>query len=81
MGYVAWHEWAAIQEKAGLRQSRCGICGLWRYPQELSEKTVTSKATTCKYGGMVVITTKPVCNICAANVGDEPQPRSKGKNL
>lgn len=34
-GYLQWHEWAEVQHKAGLRQSQCGRCGLWRYPQEL----------------------------------------------
>ena len=31
-GYLAWHEWAEVQHKAGLRQKQCGRCGLWRYP-------------------------------------------------
>jgi len=35
-GYLAWHEWAEVQHKAGLRQKQCGRCGLWRYPQQLS---------------------------------------------
>lgn len=35
-GYLAWHEWAEVQHRAGLRQAQCGRCGLWRYPQELS---------------------------------------------
>jgi hypothetical protein len=34
-GYLAWHEWALAQHKAGLRQIQCGHCGLWYYPQEL----------------------------------------------
>ena len=34
-GYLAWHEWAWAQHKAGLRQTQCGCCGLWYYPQEL----------------------------------------------
>jgi len=34
-GYLAWHEWAAMQHRGGLRQLRCATCGLWRFPQEL----------------------------------------------
>jgi hypothetical protein len=33
-GYLAWHEWARVQLKAGLRQKRCIVCGLLRFPQE-----------------------------------------------
>lgn len=32
--YCGWHEWAAVQHKAGLRQSKCSVCGKWRFPQE-----------------------------------------------
>ena len=34
-GYTDRHEWARVQHEAGLRQQTCGICGLWRFPQEL----------------------------------------------
>lgn len=37
-GYLAWHEWAEVQHKAGLRQKECGRCGKWKYPQELSDQ-------------------------------------------
>jgi hypothetical protein len=33
-GYGAWHEWAGVQYKAGLRQSRCDVCRKWKFPQE-----------------------------------------------
>lgn len=33
-GYIAWHEWAEAQGKGGLKQSQCGECGLWFFPQE-----------------------------------------------
>lgn len=36
-GYLAWHEWAWAQHKAGLRQTQCGCCGLWFFPQELDQ--------------------------------------------
>jgi hypothetical protein len=35
-GYLNWHAWAEVQDKAGLRQKRCSRCGLWKFPQELS---------------------------------------------
>ncbi len=66
-GYNNWHEWARIQHKAGLRQRRCGRCSLMKYPQEMSDKTDTMKATTRKYGGDTVTLTWPICNACAAN--------------
>lgn len=64
--YTDWHAWAEVQHKAGLRQVECGKCGLWKYPQELSDKTI--KHTLYKNKKM----TKPVhvetrvCNDCAA---------------
>lgn len=33
-GYLEWHWWAMVQLKAGLRQKECGVCGLWKFPQE-----------------------------------------------
>jgi hypothetical protein len=41
-GYVARIEWNKVHEKAGLRQIRCGSCGLWHWPHEMSEKIKTS---------------------------------------
>jgi hypothetical protein len=35
-GYLNWHAWAEVQDKAGLRQKQCSRCGLWKFPQELS---------------------------------------------
>lgn len=34
-GYLAWHAWAAVQHRAGLRQRQCPGCGKWRFPQEI----------------------------------------------
>jgi hypothetical protein len=34
-GYNEWHEWARVQDAAGLRQTRCSRCNRWRFPQEL----------------------------------------------
>ena len=36
-GYIAWHEWAAAQAKGGLKQKRCPVCLLWKFPQEKCE--------------------------------------------
>jgi hypothetical protein len=33
--YSQWMEWARVQNRARLRQRRCSMCGLWRFPQEL----------------------------------------------
>ncbi len=52
-GYMDWHEWAKVQHKAGLRQTQCSECGLWKFPQELSD---------ADFAG----TNKAVCNKCAA---------------
>ena len=32
--YCDWHDWADVQAKAGLKQKRCPVCCLWRFPQE-----------------------------------------------
>lgn len=63
-GYLAWHEWAEVQHKAGLRQQQCGRCGLWRYPQELSDKVQRWEAKTSR--GKKVQQEAPVCLKCAA---------------
>jgi chemotaxis protein histidine kinase CheA len=38
-GYLAWHEWARYQHRAGLRQRRCPVCCLWKFPQEKCNHT------------------------------------------
>ena len=70
-GYLAWHEWAETQHKAGLRQKECGRCGKWKYPQELSD-TVDSCEMQSRKGPVTLET--PVCHACAApsNAGDKP---------
>lgn len=42
--YLAWHEWARVQVAGGLRQQRCDVCGLWRFPQEKCCPEPTAKA-------------------------------------
>ena len=62
-GYLAWHEWAEVQYKAGIKQVQCGKCGLWRTPQELSGETM--RWTTQSRKGPVE-GTAPVCNKCVS---------------
>ena len=62
-GYLAWHEWAETQHKAGLKQKECGRCGKWKYPQELSATVDACEMQSRK--GPVTLKT-PVCNACAA---------------
>lgn len=63
-GYLAWHEWAEAQSKAGLKQVTCGRCGLWKFPQELSQKIDSSKAFSSK--GKQIVLESPVCIKCEA---------------
>lgn len=60
-GYLAWHEWAEVQHKAGLRQVQCGRCGKWQYPQQLSEQ-MDSFVAVGRKGKRTVET--HVCNAC-----------------
>ena len=62
-GYLAWHEWADTQHKAGLRQRHCGRCGRWQFPQELSDKR--DQHVLQSRAGPATLTTL-VCNDCAA---------------
>lgn len=61
-GYLAWHEWARVQDKAGRRQAKCALCSLWRFPQELSARTVSSELTD--RNGRAVSVKSPVCLEC-----------------
>ena len=69
-GYLAWHEWAEAQHKAGLRQQQCGRCGLWRYPQELSGEWLQWEAKTAR--GKAVQQMAPVCLKCQLLARHEP---------
>ena len=71
-GYLAWHEWAEVQHKAGLRQKQCGRCGKWKYPQELSDKTDKHTATHKKKGPVKLETA--VCLKCATNEDESTKP-------
>lgn len=61
-GYLAWHEWAEVQYKAGIKQVECGKCGRWKTPQELSDVFVEFTARTKR--GKPVEMRLPVCNSC-----------------
>ena len=64
-GYLAWHEWAEVQHKAGLRQKQCGRCGLWRYPQQLSVEVDRAELTSMQKRKPTRVTVEtPVCNEC-----------------
>lgn len=62
-GYNDWHEWAAVQHKAGLRQKRCGRCVKWKFPQELSEQVDEHEVETSE--GNKWTERSPVCLACA----------------
>lgn len=64
-GYLAWHEWAEVQFKAGIKQVQCGRCGLWRTPQELSAEVIEYEAKDRR--GKAVTVREPVCSKCASN--------------
>jgi hypothetical protein len=72
-GYCDWHEWADVQAKAGLEQQKCGGCGLWSFPQELSGKSVRGEGT--KSDGETVVYYLPICLKCVENYPDA-QPRT-----
>ena len=61
-GYLAWHEWAEVQRKAGIKQVECGECGKYKTPQELSGQVKTYAAKDKK--GNPVIVTEPICSKC-----------------
>lgn len=63
-GYNEWHEWARVQKKAGIRQERCGLCSLWRTPQEMSDSILESHNWD-QYGNEVIVKS-PVCLKCHA---------------
>lgn len=61
-GYLAWHEWAEVQRKAGIKQSQCGKCGKWKTPQELSQASVAAEAIDRR--GRSVVEWRRICNKC-----------------
>lgn len=63
-GYANWQAWAAVQQKAGLRQKRCARCARWKFPQELSALVESAKLPT--RAGKTRRQRAPVCVACAA---------------
>ena len=49
-GYLDWHEWAAVQHKAGLRQRLCVRCDRYRYPQEMATGGRSPVCNGCSKG-------------------------------
>lgn len=43
--YLAWHAWADVQRKAGIKQAQCSGCGKWITPQEHKEHEECGKVT------------------------------------
>lgn len=70
-GYLAWHEWADVQHKAGLRQKECCVCCRWKYPQELSDQ-VRHYTVLNRYGEPVQ-KVGVVCIGCAAKAAQQDQ--------
>ena len=69
---MAWHEWAEVQSKAGLKQKRCGRCGKYRFPQELSGTVDRTESTATRKGqAQRVVKETPVCKKCADKVGGD----------
>lgn len=64
--YLGWHEWAEVQHKAGLRQKQCGGCGLWKYPQELSDKVVETTLHRDKAMTKPFTFRSRLCNNCTS---------------
>src|SRR3972149_4141918 len=63
--YLGWHAWAEVQHKAGLRQSECGKCGKWFYPQEFSIIKTTHTLYRSKDLTNLIKVHSPICNGCA----------------
>lgn len=45
-GYNDWHEWAGVQHRGGLRQTRCPDCGRWQFPQEMGPHMASHRHDT-----------------------------------
>jgi len=66
-GYLAWHEWAEVQLKAGIKQVECGKCGAWKTPQELSGEFTESTLKRFTKKPPFVESVKqrsPICSKC-----------------
>ena len=63
-GYIAWHDWAARQDKKGHKQVKCGLCCKFKFPVELSGRTIVGEVQDSR--GRKYRTESPVCKGCAA---------------
>lgn len=61
-GYLDRQEWAEVQIKAGLKQVQCGLCNLWKFPQQLSGTILGQESYDFK--GNLVVQEFPVCKEC-----------------
>lgn len=61
-GYLEWYEWAEMQRKAGIKQVQCISCGIWKTPQELSDKKINWIVTNSL--GIKIKQSGSVCNAC-----------------
>ncbi len=62
-GYANWFRWAAVQSKAGLKQSRCPVCNLARFPQEMSEEQAEWTRKNAR-GKVLARGMSPICLSC-----------------
>jgi hypothetical protein len=69
-GYNEWHEWAGVQTKSGLKQTRCPNCSLLRFPQEYSDVFMRYKYYTVGPTGRKVqnIERGAICLKCEAKL-------------
>mgnify|MGYP001570905252 CR=1 FL=1 len=65
-GYLAWHEWAEVQRKAGIKQVECGRCGRWKTPQELSGEKIVVRGKSITGKKTIKM---PLCQKCISVVG------------
>lgn len=68
-GYLAWHEWAEVQHKAGLRQKQCCRCGKFKYPQELSDRVHRTMGRVKRGGSRYVSLESAICKGCEQKCG------------
>ena len=63
LGYADAQEWDTVQRKAGLTQSRCCGCLLYRYPADLSPEILRTTMHTSR--GKPVVVESRICLDCA----------------
>jgi len=38
LGYLKWHTWAEEMNAKGIEQTKCSVCQLWFFPEEMNDK-------------------------------------------